>query len=255
LKIAVCIKWIPDTAEKLELREDKKWIATEGIDFTMNRIDQCAVEKAIRIKEERGNEDNIVVFSLGPSEASEGIKMAMAMGADRGVLLTTDEEGWDTSCTAEALASVLESRDFDLILFGHESGDMSNRQTGLRVAHRLNLPCISGIRDLEIFEGSAACKRETEAGLEIYEVKLPAVFTTLGAVLATPRYPSIRGIMKVKKKIIEEIKVNKGTPHLEIVELEKISNERKGEILGDEKKSAVSNLIKKLAKEGLLKGQ
>jgi len=254
LKIAVCIKWIPDTAEKLELREDKKWISTEGIDFTMNRIDQCAVEKAIQIKEERGNEDNIVVFSLGPSEASEGIKMAMAMGADRGVLLTTDEEGWDTSCIAEDLASVLESSDFDLILFGHESGDMSNRQTGLRAAHCLNLPCISRIRDLEIFDKIAACKRETEAGLEIYEVKLPAVFTTLGAVLATPRYPSLRGIMGAKKKEIEEIRVKKGTPQLEIVELKEISSERKGEILGDDKKSAVSNLMKKLDKEGWLKG-
>ncbi|MFO7981464.1 MAG: electron transfer flavoprotein subunit beta/FixA family protein [Candidatus Aminicenantes bacterium] len=254
MKIAVCIKWIPDTAEKLELREDKKWIAAAGIDFTMNRVDQCAVEKAIRIKEARGDEDEIVVFSLGPSEASEGIKMAMAMGADCGVLLTTDEEGWDANCTAEALASALESRDFDLILFGHESGDMSNCQTGLRVAHRLNLPCVSRIRDLEIFEESASCKRETEAGLEIYKVKLPAVFTTLGAVLATPRYPSLRGIMGAKKKEIEEIKVNKGTPQLEIIELEKITNERKGEILGDDKKSAVSNLMKKLSEKGLLKG-
>jgi electron transfer flavoprotein beta subunit len=254
LKIAVCIKWIPDTAEKLEVREDKKWIATEGVDFTMDRIDQCAVEKAIRIKEERGNKDEIIVFSLGPSVASEGIRKAMAMGVDRGVLLTTDEEGWDTSCTAEALASVLESRGFDLILFGYESGDMANRQTGIRVAHHLGLPCISGIRDLKIFEGSATCKRETEVGLEIYEVELPAVFTTMGAVFAIPRYPSIRGIIGAMKKEIEEIKVTIGTPQLEIFELEKITNERKGEILGDGKKSAVSNLMKKLAEEGLLEG-
>lgn len=254
MKIAVCIKWIPDTAEKLELREDKKWIVTEGVDFTMNRVDQCAVEKAIRIKEERGNEDEIVVFSLGPSAASEGIKTAMAMGADRGVLLTTDENRWDPSCTAEVLASVLESRGFDLILFGHESGDMSHRQTGLRVAHRLGLPCLSGIRDLEIFGKSATCKRETEEGWEIYEVELPAVFTSLGAVFATPRYPSIRGIMNAKKKEIEEIKVTKGTPQLEIIELERITNERKGEILGDEKKSAVSNLMKTLSEKGLLEG-
>jgi len=252
LKIAVCIKWIPDIAEKFEVREDKKWIVTEWIDFTMDQIDECAVEKAIRIKEERGNEDEIVVFSLGPSEAREGIRKAMAMGVDRGVLLTTDEEGWDTSCTAEALASVLESRGFDLILFGYESGDMTNRQTGIRVAHHLDLPCISGIRDLEIFEGSVTCKRETEVGLEIYEVELPAVFTTMGPVFATPRYPSLRGIMGAKKKEIEEIKVTKGTPQLEIFELEKITNERKGEILGDGKKSAVSNLMRKLAEERLL---
>ena len=129
---------------------------------------------------------------------------------------------------------------------------MGNRQTGIRVAHHLDLPCISGIRDLEIFEGSVTCKRETEVGLEIYEVELPAVFTTMGAVFAIPRYPSIRGIMRAMKKEIEEIKVTKGIPQLEIFELEKITNERKGEILGDGKKSAVSNLMKKLAEEGLL---
>lgn len=251
MNIGVCIKWIPDTAERLELREDGKWIDTQGLEYVINRVDQCAVEKAIRIKEERGEDDEVTVFTLGPPKASEGIREAMAMGADHGVHLISKGEKWDACSTANALASFLKDRGLDLILFGNESGDSGNHQVGIRVAQNLGLPCVSDIRYLEVSNGTAICKRETEVGYEVYETELPAAFTTMGAVLATPRHASLRGIMMAKRKEIEKIEVSSEPLKLEVLKLEKLPEKRKGEIVG-QGKEAVPQLIEKLEDAGVM---
>src|SRR6266704_3335082 len=195
MKIAVCIKRVPDSETRVKIASDGKRIDEAGVKFVLNPYDEFAVEEGLR----RGE---VTVLSLGPPAAQETIRTALAMGADRGVLLQTDAIPADGFVTAQALAAELKDGAYDLILFGKMAIDDYNHQVGPMVAELLGLPCVTTVAHLEIQGGRGTAEREVEGGIEVVEFPLPAVLTTDKG-LNEPRYPALKGIMAAKKKPLE----------------------------------------------------
>jgi electron transfer flavoprotein beta subunit len=206
MNIVVCIKQVPDTESKIVVKPDGTGIVTDGLKYVMNPYDEFAVEEGLRIKEKFGGE--VVIVCLGPTQASETIRTALAMGADRGVLLTDPAfENSDSFATAKILAKGISSMPYDLILLGKQAVDYDNSQVYAILAEMLNLPQVSVIVGLEVFpeQKMAKAKRETESGLEeIIEIKLPAVIACQKG-LNEPRYASLPNIMKAKRKEIKQM--------------------------------------------------
>lgn len=202
LNILVCVKRVPATGARIVLTEDEQAINTRFLGFTISPHEECAVEEAIRQVEAHGGQST--VLTLGPEDASEQLREALAMGIDEAILLQTDVDDWGPTATADALIEAIRRRQqekgaFDLLLFGNESADNGGYQVGIRVAHALNLPCVTGIKGLEMQGNTALARREASGGWEIYEVPLPAVFTVKEGI-NLPRYPSFKGKMSAKKK-------------------------------------------------------
>jgi electron transfer flavoprotein beta subunit len=175
------------------LTADGQALETKHLGFTISPHEECAVEEAVRI----GGE--VVVLTLGPAEAEEQLRDCMAIGADRGVLLKTSEE-WDAQSTAAAIVDAIRGEEpFDLILFGNESADAAGFQVGIRVAHALGLPVVTGLKKIEVGEGSVRCERDVGGARDVYEAPLPTVLTVLEG-LNLPRYPSVPGRLRAKSK-------------------------------------------------------
>lgn len=235
MNILVCIKRVPATGAKMVLTEDEQEIETRNLGFAIGPHEECAVEEAIRLCEQHGG--GSTVLTLGSEGAIEQLREALAMGIKRALLLETNDSDWDPMATARAIVEAIRAQqsagfDFDILLFGNEAADTGGYQVGIRVAHALDLPCVTGIKALEIREGIALAKRETSGGWEIFEVSLPAVFTVKEGI-NLPRYPSLPGKLRAKKKVIErqEPQWNGGGP--EKVRLKVLQEEDKGaQILG-----------------------
>jgi electron transfer flavoprotein beta subunit len=204
MNILVCVKRVPATAGKIELTADAQDIDTRHLGFTISPHEECAVEEAVRTIEARGG--SVTVLTLGPVAAEEQLRDALAMGATRAVLLETDGREWDPGATAQAIVEAVRAggASFDLLLFGSEAADSGDYQVGIRVAHALDLPCVSGIKALEIRDGRAIARREASGGWEVFDVALPAVFTVKEG-LNLPRYVPLLGRMRAKKKTIERL--------------------------------------------------
>ena len=206
MNIAVCIKQVPDTETKIVLNPDATDIVTEGIKWVMNPYDEYAVEEALKIKEKYGGK--VTILCLGPERSVEAIRTALAMGADDAILLNDPAfEGGDSYTTALLLSKALEQIEFDIILTGKQAVDLDCSQVFAGLAEFLNLPYVSIVVGLELFpdQKKALAKRETEGGeKELIEVSLPAVFACQKD-LNTPRYASLPGIMKAKKKEIKKL--------------------------------------------------
>lgn len=206
MDILVCIKRVPAPGSRIALTEDEQMINTKNLGFAISPHEECAVEEAVQIKEKHGGE--ATVLTLGESTSIEQLRGALAMGIDNAVLLETDGQDWEPIPTANAiLASIAaqgeNGRSFDAYLFGNESADSGGYQVGVRVAHALDIPCVTGIKKLEFGDGKAIAQREAiGGGWEIYEVDLPAVFTVKEGI-NLPRYPSLPGRMRAKKKPID----------------------------------------------------
>jgi electron transfer flavoprotein beta subunit len=208
VNVLVCVKRVPATAGMITLTPDAQDIDTRYLGFTVSPHEECAVEEAVRLVEKHGGSST--VLTLGPDAAVDQLRDAMALGIDRAILLESDGREWDPAATAGAIVEAIEAergagRSYDLLMFGNESADSAGYQVGVRVAQALDLPCVTGIKALEIAEGSANVRRQTESGWETARIVLPAVLTVKEGI-NLPRYPSLPGRLKAKKKEIERIK-------------------------------------------------
>jgi electron transfer flavoprotein beta subunit len=246
MKIAVCIKRVPDSETRVKIAADGKSLDEAGVKFILNPYDEFAVEEALRRKEQAGAGE-VVVIALGPAAAQETIRTALAMGADRGILLQADRLPVDGFEAAKALAAELKNAGFDLILFGKMAIDDSNHQVGPMVAELLDLPCVTTVAHLEIASGKGVAEREIEGGVEVVEFPLPAVLTTDKG-LNEPRYPALKGIMAAKKKPLDVKPTALGAGGLEILALTPPPERQAGKIVG-EGAAAVPELVRLLREE------
>jgi electron transfer flavoprotein beta subunit len=198
------VKRVPITGGKMVLTDDAQAIETKHLGFTISPHEECAVEEAVRIVEASGGE--VVVLTLGPAEAEEQLRDCMAIGADRGILLKTDGEEWDAQATAAAIVEAIrgEVEPFDLFLFGNESADTAGYQVGIRIAHALGLPVVTGLKKFEVRDGGVRCERDVGGARDVYEAPLPAVLTVLEG-LNLPRYPSVPGRLRAKQKPLASV--------------------------------------------------
>jgi electron transfer flavoprotein beta subunit len=196
MRIAVCVKHVPEGTPKLDPGSKRLDRSGEG---ALNHFDANAVEEALKIKEADGDGE-VLLVSLGPEKAMEGLRKALAMGADR-ALLVSDEAaaGSDLVATSYALAKALERESPDLVLFGQQGADSDGAVLWAAVAERLRRPLISQVAELKLEGGRVRGKRQTEFGYDVIEAPLPAVVAVSDAI-NEPRYPSLKGIMGAKKK-------------------------------------------------------
>ena len=233
MDVLVCVKRVPVTGGRISLTDDEQEIDTRYLGFTVSPHEECAVEEAVRLVETHGGSST--VLTLGPAVAEEQLRDAMAMGANRAVLIEAESPEWDGGATAAAIARAIEDAgvDYDLLLFGNESADAGGYQVGIRVAHLLDLPCVTGVKHLEIWDGTTVARREGPGGFEIYEVPLPAVITVKEGI-NLPRYPSIPGRLRAKKAPVERLHLDAPQPGLEKVRLRlPQGRDKQVEILGD----------------------
>jgi electron transfer flavoprotein beta subunit len=198
MKIAVCVKQVPETTVTKRIDPQTKRLDRSG-EGALNHFDTQAVEEALRIKE-RDGDGEVVLVSMGPEKALDSLRKALAMGADRAVLVTDEQAaGSDLVATSRALAAALEREGADLIFFGQQGGDSDGAVLWAAVADRLRRPVISQVAELEVADGKLKGKRQTEFGYDVIEAPLPAVIAVSDAI-NEPRYPSLKGIMGAKKK-------------------------------------------------------
>ena len=235
MNVLVCVTRVPATAGHIALSADSQEIDTRYLGFTVSPHEECAVEEAVRLIEKHGGSST--VLTLGPEVAIDQLRDAMALGIERAILLETDGREWDPVATAAAIVEAIEAeraagRSYDLVMFGNESADSAGYQIGVRVADALDLPCVTGIKALEIGDGKATVRRQTEAGWETAELSLPAVLTVKEGI-NLPRYPSLPGRLRAKKKEIERIKPQWQDGGLEKIRLKlPVQVEHSVEILG-----------------------
>ncbi len=201
MDIVVLVKQVPDTESLVQIAADGVSIRKEDIKWVMNPYDELAVEEALRIKEAKGG--TVTVVSVGAPKAQETIRTALAMGADKGILVNDPKaEGGDALATAKVLAAAVKSTPFDLVIAGQRAVDEDNYQVGAAVAELLGIPHVSLVMKAELLDGKIRCHRTVEGGTMVVEAPLPALFTTQRG-LNEPRYASLPGIMKAKKKPLE----------------------------------------------------
>ena len=247
MKIAVCIKRVPDTETRIKISQDGKSIDEAGVKFVVNPYDEFAIEEALRLKERTGEGAEVTAIALGPESAQETLRTVLAMGADRAVLLLAPRQPIDPLVTARALASELRSGGYNLILCGKLAIDDYSHAVGTMIAELLGIAGVSGVARLEIQGERGKAEREVEGGIEVVEFSLPAVVTADKG-LNEPRYPSLKGIMQAKKKPLETKPAELDEDALEIVELALPPERKPARILG-EGPDAVPALIEALRNE------
>jgi electron transfer flavoprotein beta subunit len=239
MDVLTCIKRVPDTGAEIVLTDDQQGIDASTLGYTMSPHEECAIEEAVQQVEEHGG--SATVLTLGPEDAHEQVRTGLAMTADNGVLLETEGQEWSPRATANAIADAVRASGdgddpgYDLLLFGNESADMANHQVGIRVAHELGLPCVAGIKTLDVEDGTAIAKREVSGGEEVYEVDLPAVVTVKEGI-NEPRYASMRSRMHARKQELDvrDPEHREGPGAFEMVRLEAPPrDDSSAEILGE----------------------
>jgi electron transfer flavoprotein beta subunit len=250
MDVLTCIKRVPDTGSKIVLTDDQQSIDASNLGFTMSPHEECAIEEAVQLVETHGGTAR--VLTLGPPEADEQLRTGLAMTADEATLLETDGSEWGPRATATAIADAARAAEaeFDLLLFGTESADAANYQVGIRVAEALDLPCVAGVKSLEIEGRTAIAGREVSGGEEIYEVNLPAVITVKEGI-NEPRYASMRAKMSARRQEVDsrEPDAEAGPGTFEKLRLEAPSaDDSAAELLG-EGPEAVPRIVEVLEEE------
>ncbi len=258
MKIAVCIKQVPDSESRLRLAADGRWIDESEVPFVINESDEFALEEAISIAEKSGGE--VVVFTVGPQRAAEALRKALALGADRAVHLSSDAfQGGDALATGRALAAAIAKDDFQLVFTGSQSDDVGYGSTGSVVAGFLDRPHAWLVMGVEVADGSCKVIREMEGGVnEVIRLTLPAVIE-VQAGINHPRYASLKGIMKAKKKPIDtptpadlgltDDQVGIAGSGVEVISVDFPSSGEGAEMLEGTPEEIATRLVEKLQKE------
>jgi electron transfer flavoprotein beta subunit len=207
MRILSLVKRVPATGGRITLNPDGRSIDTSYLGFVVSPHEECAVEEAVRLVEAHGGEAG--VMTLGPAEAADQLRDAVAIGVERAVHLETDGADWDPIATAAALVDAIRSLEadggpFDLILTGNESADSGGYQVAIRIAVALGRPVLNGVKALSVEGGVATARRQASGGWEVYELPLPAVIGVREGI-NLPRYPSVPGRLRAKKKEIERV--------------------------------------------------
>ena len=204
MKIAVCVKQVPEGNRRLDPETKRLDRSGEG---TLNPFDANAVEEALRLKD-AGGAGEVVLVSLGPAKTQDALRKALAMGADRAVLVSDESAvGADLVATSAALSQALEREGADLILFGQQANDSDGAVLWAAVADRLRLPVVSQAAEVTHADGKLTVKRQTEFGYDVIETPTPAVIAVSDAI-NEPRYPSLKGIMGAKSKPQETVSLS-----------------------------------------------
>ncbi|ASN06837.1 electron transfer flavoprotein subunit beta/FixA family protein [Virgibacillus necropolis] len=251
MNILVLLKQTFDTEENIVIGDGQ--ISEENVEFIMNPYDEYAVEEAVKIKEEIGAE--ITAITVGPSRTASALRTALAMGADQAVLIGWDGQESDEWTASNLIAAAIKNRDYDLILGGNMAVDSGSGQVAIRVAENLGIPHVSTITKLTLNEGIATVERDVEGDVEIVEVQLPFLVTAQQG-LNEPRYPSLPGIMKAKKKPLETLSVEDlalesedTTASTLIIDQFLPAKKQAGRILDGEIQDQVSELVQILQNE------
>ncbi|MGN7755591.1 electron transfer flavoprotein subunit beta/FixA family protein [Sinorhizobium sp. 22678] len=245
MKIIVPVKRVVDYNVKIRVKSDGSGVDLNGVKMSMNPFDEISVEEALRLKE-AGKAEEVVVVSVGPAKAEETLRTALAMGADRAVLVETDD-AVEPLAVAKILKGVAEAEQPGLIIVGKQAIDDDSNQTGQMLSALLGWPQATFASKVEVGSGSAQVTREVDGGLQTIEVKLPAVVTT-DLRLNEPRYASLPNIMKAKKKPLDkkspaDFGVDTA-PRLKVLKTEEPSGRKAGV-----KVKSVAELVEKLKTE------
>jgi electron transfer flavoprotein beta subunit len=243
VKIAVCIKRVPDMETRFKIAASGSAVDEAGLKYDMSDFDGYAVETALQLNEKQGPGETVVI-SLGPDVVQEQLRKALSMGADRAVQLKADRVPADGLAIARALAAELKGGGFDLILFGRQAVDSANATVGPMTAELLELPCATAVSALDIANGRATARRELEGAAEMVEFPLPAV-VSVDEGMPRARYPSLKGIMAAKKKPLEVKPAQLGDEHITIEKMELPPERAAGRIVG-EGAAAVPELVRLL---------
>jgi electron transfer flavoprotein beta subunit len=259
VEILVCVKRVPMVGGKIVITPDGQELDTRMSGFTVSPHEECAVEEAVRLTERFGG--SVTVLTLGPPAAADQLRAMLALGASRAVLLETAGQEWGPVATAAAIVDAIgraaggeaAGSPYDLLLFGNESADTGGYQVGVRVAHALGLPCVTGVKGLEMAAGGTAQARREYLGTEeIFDIPLPAVISVKEGI-NLPRYPSLPGRLRAKRADIDRF-----TPHWHPEGLSRLglrvpeSERHRAEILGTGT-DAVPALVALLGELGVLK--
>jgi electron transfer flavoprotein beta subunit len=251
MNILAVLKQTFDTEEKITIKDGQ--ISEDGVEFIINPYDEFAVEEAIKLKEEFGGE--VTVITVGPSRAENALRTALAMGADKAVIVDDEDLFGDEYTISKVLAAVIKERNFDIILTGNTSIDNGAGQTGPRLAEELGIAHVSTITKLTVEGSTATVVRDVEGDSEVLEVSLPLLVTAQQG-LNEPRYPSLPGIMKAKKKPLERLSADDLNLNLDevkekttIVDQYLPAKKEAGRILSGELNNQVNELVQLLRNE------
>jgi electron transfer flavoprotein beta subunit len=255
MDILVCLKQTFDTEEKIVIEDGR--ISEDGAEFVINPYDEYAVEEAVRLKEKFGGQ--ITVITVGPDRAEQAIRTAMAMGVDKGVIVDIEdlEDDVDEHTIAQVIAAAIEEEDlsYDLILCGAVAVDDGSAQVGPRLAELLGIPHISTVTEVNIDGDKVTVNKDVEGDLEVIESTLPILLTAQQG-LNEPRYPSLPGIMKAKRKPLSRLELDdldldedEVAAKTETVELFLPPKKQAGKVLQGEVADQVKELVQLLRNE------
>lgn len=244
MKILVTVKRVADYEAKLKVRSDQKGVELDGVNMIMNPFDEIAVEEALRLKEKHGGE--VIVLSVGPDEAKQQLRSAMAMGADSAILVKSDND-LDSLSLSSIFQKVIEEETPNLVLMGKQAIDDDAHQVAEMTAERMGWGQATQANSISIDSDKATVVREADGGLETLEVDMPCIVST-DLRLNEPRYASLPGIMKAKRKPLKEMDASamgvELSPCEELISLRVPSSKKAGEVVSD-----VASLVEKLKNE------
>lgn len=257
LDIVVLLKRVPDTESKITIRDNA--VVTDGLNFVLDPYGEYGLEKALQLVEQHGGK--VTVVMLGPEDAKETIRKALAVGADEAVhIIDPALEGGDAGATARVLAAALKNIPFDMVWTGKQAVDEDNAQVPMRVAELLDLPHVNSIIEFELLSDgkSARCVREVDGERDVMQTSLPVILTAQQG-LGEVRYPSLKGIMGAKKKPITDrtaadlgldpATVGKAGSRVELVQLEPPPARPPGKIIPGDAETAAKELARLLHEE------